>query len=166
MRILALDVSLTSTGYAVGEGSDYKLGTIVPPKAAKSGMPRLAYIRDCVLDLARGATMVVLEGYNFHSKTSAVMLGEIGGIIRLALFEAGIFYVEVPPNTLKKYATGKGKGQKAGILVAAGNRLGYAGDNDDEADALWLYAMALDAHGRALVQLPAVNREALHVFAV
>ena len=156
VRVAAFDLSLTRTGYAVPQ-----LGTLAPPKGRDRGMERLAWIRDRVLELAAGAGAVVLEGYSFGSKGRALFsLAELGGVVRLALHEAALPVVEVAPSALKKYATGRGNAGKEEVLAVAIRRLGYAGHDNNEADALWLRAMAVDYYaGSAFV--PAKNREAL-----
>lgn len=165
IRILALDLSLTATGWAWRDDTGKKLaGTLKPKKMA--GPERLAWVRDKVLDLLdeSGATLVVIEGYSFGSKGRAVFnVGELGGVIRCALHDAGVEFVEVAPSTLKKYATGRGNAPKDEVLVAAVRRLGYGGADNNEADALWLLCAVSDALGGPLVEMPKVNRSALDV---
>ena len=164
LKIVGIDLSVTETGFAVGVGGAYPELGVIQPKA--KGIMRLAEIRDRIAALVDGADLVVIEGYSYHSATNAVTAGEVGGVIRLMLTEREVFYIEVAPTTLKSYATGTGKGKKAGVLVAAGLRLGYAGANDNEADALWLYAMGADSRGMPLVDLPQTHRRALHALAL
>lgn len=160
LRLLALDLSLTASGYATvvtGE-SPAALGTITPKSR---GEERLQSIRNRVLELARGADVVLVEGYAFGRANQAHQMGELGGVVRLALYEAGLPFVEVPPSLLKSYATGRGNAGKADVLVAAVKRLGYEGANDNEADAFWLLHMAADHYGAPWAQLPEAQRAAL-----
>jgi len=132
MKIVGIDPSLTATGYATGD----TVGTIRPKLA---GPERMILIRDTTLDVCSGAGLVVMEAPAFASRGRSVK--EIGGIwwvIRVALHEAHIPTLEVPPPTLKKYATGKGNANKVEVLKAAWERLGYDGTDDNESDALWL----------------------------
>ncbi len=166
-RVVGLDLSLTATGVALPAGRTLTIG----PKL--KGCLRLAYIRNEVMEHCApveatepewhmDAPLVVVEGYSFSSRNShAHALGELGGVIRLALHEHGVPYVDVPPSNLKKYATGKGNANKGEMLAAAIRRLDYQGASDNEADALWLRAMGLDALGCPVVEMPAVNRSAL-----
>lgn len=150
MNVVGLDLSLTATGVATEAGCEVLAAKI-------RGCERLAWIRDqailVVLNEAavyppRRADLVVIEGYSFGSRGRTLyQIGELGGVIRLALHEQGIPFVEVPPSTLKKYATGHGNAGKGEVLAAAIRRLGYDGHDDNEADALWLRAMALDFYG-------------------
>ncbi len=170
MRIVGLDLSLTATGVA------HDFGTATLTSRAK-GAERLAVLLHLAGSLCgfkfhdydaapefSAADLVVIEGYSMgtaRQSSHAHGLGELGGVVRLALFEAGIAYVDVAPASLKKYATGKGNASKDEVYGEAIRRLGYAGKSNDEADALWLRAMALDAYGEPPVTMPALNRSAL-----
>lgn len=160
-RVVAFDLSLTRTGCALPDGS---LCSLTPPKASSSGMPRLAWIRAAVLDAAAGCGVVVLEGYSLgqaRGSSRSHSLGELGGVVRLALYEAGLPYADVAPASLKRYATGRGNAGKEEVLAAAIRRLGYAGHDNNEADAAWLRTMALDHYGQPCAAIPARQREAL-----
>lgn len=153
--VMGLDLSLTASGIATPHG---KRGQII---TRSTGMPRLATIRDAVLETARDAHLVAIEGYAFGRPNQAAHLGELGGVVRLALHEAGISYVDIPPASAKKYATGRGNATKPDMRMALFQRAGIDERDDNAVDAWWLRAMALDHLGHPLVELPAVNRSAL-----
>lgn len=165
MNVLALDLSLTATGYAIGT----TLGTLPPPKGKDRGNARLDWILRQVLELAaRGeADVAVIEGYSYGSKGRAIVsIGELGGLVRWGLYRRGIPYVEIAPGTLKKFATGRGDSKKPDMLAAAIKRLGYNPSNgrhdDNEVDALWLQQVGL--HGYQLpgaATLPKAQLEAI-----
>ena len=160
VNILALDLSLTSTGWARYAAGVIRRGHLEPN--GLRGYDRLEWIRQRALDLAWGCDLVVLEGYSFGSKGNAILnAAELGGVIRMALHDLGLTWANVPPAVLKKYATGKGNAGKELVLVEAVKRLGYEGSSNDEADALWLLQMALDAYGLAEIGVPKAQREAL-----
>lgn len=143
-RIVAFDFSLTATGFATPEGS----GVLTPPKDRAAGVPRLQWLRAAVLKLAVSADLVVIEGYAWGAKGSSVIsLGELGGVVRVALADSGFTYVEVNPSTVKKFATGKGNAKKDEMLAASIRKLGYEGHDHNEADALWLRTMACSWYG-------------------
>lgn len=157
MNIVGVDLSLTSTGIADADGARLI-------KTRMSGMARIEYIREKVLDFQRAGeiNIFVIEGYSFGSHAShAHELGELGGVVRHCLFSLQLQYVDVPPSSLKRYATGKGNARKEDMLGAAIRRLGYEGNSYDEADALWLRAIGLDYYSQPVVSLPASHREAL-----
>lgn len=163
--IAAIDPSLSSTGYVVGTDDKPDIGLVVP--VAEEGPARLIEIRDRVVSVVRGVDIIAIEGYAFGRINRAHALGELGGVLRVAFHELGLFVVEVPPKTLKLYATGNGNADKDTMLVEAVRRLQYMGKSKDEADAYWLYAMAQDAHGCPIVTQPADWRKrSLSVFAV
>lgn len=158
MIITAIDLTLTSTGFAAASGS----GVLVPPKALGLGMERNNWIMRKVLELGAGVDVLVIEGYSFGSNSKGTIdRAQLGGIVRWALWSKGIPYVEVPPTSLKMFATGTGKGKKDGIFAEAIRRLGYMGTSHDEADALWLRAMAYAAYGAPIVQIPQGHKRGL-----
>lgn len=108
--------------------------------------------------------LVLIEGPAFAS-TSGHMHDRSGlwWLIVLALRDAAVPVVEIPPTKVKTYATGKGNANKGAIVDATARRfpdVDTAGD-DNACDALWLAAMGLDHLGRAPVQLPQTHRRAL-----
>lgn len=113
--------------------------------------------------------LVVVEGYSFGSQGRATFsVGELGGAVRVKLFERGVPFVEVSPAVLKKFATGSGSAGKDGVLLAAARRGGklFAGMSNDEADAFWLLAagyaaLASRGVGGELVGVPTLQSGAL-----
>lgn len=160
MRVIGLDLSLTATGIATDTGTS----TITTPKL--DGMERLDRLRSLIRVAAQDAHLVIIEGYAYGAgrsggTTHSHALGELGGVIRLDLYDRGIPHVDIPPATLKKYATGKGNASKAEILAAAIRRLGYPGADHNEADAMWLHAIGRDAYQLGLPHVPLSHRAAL-----
>jgi Holliday junction resolvasome RuvABC endonuclease subunit len=149
--ILALDLSLTCTGYC----RDGECGRIA---TKLRGWARLDLIVSEVCDLAIGADLVVLEGYSFGSKGASVFqLAELGGIVRWELQGRSLPYIDVPPATLKRFATGKGNADKDAMIAAAIRRFGYGGDDNNEADAYLLWCLARHAYGQPVASVPAAH---------
>lgn len=160
MRLCALDLSLTASGVAVWTPVVGREVTTLEPSSR--GVERLEWILRRVVDLTRGADLVVIEGYAYARANQAHQIGELGGVIRLALHTRHVPYVEIAPSAVKKYATGKGNAGKELVLVEAVKRLGYEGSDNNEADALWLLTMAMDHYGWDVAPvMPKVNRSAL-----
>lgn len=136
-QILALDLSLTATGWAHTDGAS---GVLVPPDRVGKGIDRVRWIRANVR--AMPADLVVIEGYAFGANNKAHQLGELGGVIRVTFRDLGVPYADVQPAALKLFATGKGNAPKLDVFSAAIRQLNYTGTSTDEADALWLLAMA------------------------
>lgn len=143
-RVLALDLSLNSTGYAYEQSGTYATGTIKPKNLR--GAARLQYNRDALTAVFEEANprAVVIEGYSMGSKGNVFNIGEWGGVAKVVAVDQGVkSLMLVAPSVLKKLVTGKGKlpSGKAGkeIMVSVIN--GWMGTDltsNDEADALSL----------------------------
>jgi Holliday junction resolvasome RuvABC endonuclease subunit len=103
---------------------------------------------------------VAMEGTVLQSQAASI-LGELAGITKLALY---IFFdarrkpdcalpLQIPPMTLKKYASGKGTAKKQEMLLQIYKRWGVEFNDDNAADA---YALGRLATGSAI---DAVERE-------
>lgn len=160
MRVLAIDPGLVTLAWARSDG---RFGALKP--GARRDVDRLLWLRDAVLHLvsAWSHTVVVLERPSFASRGNAVVsLGELHGVLKVALREAGVPVAVVAPGTLKRYASGRGNAPKELVLVEAVKRLGYDGSDHNVADALFLLHMALDYYGLpGAVQMPKAHRAAL-----
>lgn len=154
LRVAAFDLSLLSTGVADSSGTRR-----IQSKA--KGEKRLIEIRDEVLAVACQADIAVLEGYSYGSPNQAHPVGELGGVVRVGLYEAGVPFEVVPPAVVKVYGTGRGNAPKDEMLLAAVRRFGYQGSSHDEADALILYCLTMHALGAPVVQVPATHLRAL-----
>lgn len=163
MKIVTADLSITATGLADRDG---KVST-VGGKAAL-GDQRLVIIEDGLIQ-ALGlwhdedddrADLLVVEGAVARSQT-AYISGQLHGIVKRLCIRHGMPYVFVPPATLKKYATGKGNSDKTQMAVAALKRSGREFADDNQCDAFWLWAAALDHYGAPQFDMPKVQREAL-----
>jgi len=58
--------------------------------------------------------------------------------------EKNIPYRGIPVGTIKKHATGKGNASKEMMIKAARENLGYKGNDNNEADALWLLSAVIN----------------------
>lgn len=146
MNILGLDISLTSTGY-----SNHGFTSLI--KSKSRGPERLHEISSTVVHacIEYEVHVVILEGYSFASRNSqAHSIGELGGCIRMRLWENGIPYVEVPPTSRAKFATGRGNAGKTEVISAISSKTGlvFSGAGaDDECDAWILEEMGLTKLG-------------------
>lgn len=160
--VIGLDLSLRATGMAVVTAIGRHAETIRRPQYI--GTERLRSIRDAIVHRVEGIrpALVVIENYSFGSRNSqAHSLGELGGVVRLALDDIGARWIALPPSSLKKYATGRGTADKALVLTEAVRRLGYAGSSTDEADALWLACAGHALLGHSVVDVPKTHAVAL-----
>lgn len=159
--VVALDLSLSSTGVCDRNGTRRI-------RSKQTGEARLVEIRDAVLQTCgfapvvwRLPDLVVLEGYSYGSPNQAHPVGELGGVVKTGLYEAGIHYEVVPPAVIKVWATGKGNAKKDDMLLAAVRRLDYQGNSHDEADSLILYSLAMHVLGSPIVTMPVAHHRAL-----
>lgn len=151
MNITGLDLSLTATGISCADHTD----TLKPP-SGMLGVRRLDwYRREIVEHIAFPVPMlVVIEGYSYNSRVGGERLGELGGVIRLLLYTYDCGFVEIPPATLKKFATGKGNCGKD-EMVAAAVRHGCPASENNSVDAWWLRQLGLYATGAPVVPVTA-----------
>ena len=154
-QIMGIDPSLTATGIALPDG------TTLTIRSKHRGMERLADIRQVIITLAAGIDLVIIEGYSYGSGHGAHQLGELGGTLRLALWDAAIPYLEIAPTQRAKYATGRGNAAKNLVISELSARTGRTFPDDNQADAYILYAMALDHYGHPIIDVPKTHRDAL-----
>ncbi len=155
MKVIGLDLSITATGVADPDG---KTSTIKP---GSTGDRRLVEIRDTVGVAATGCDLVVIEDLPPIRAHALSILGMVHGAVRTTLLIWEIPYVLVPPGSVKKYATGKGTATKPDMRMALFQRADLDLRDDNQVDAWWLRAMALDHYGQPVMGLPRNHRDAL-----
>lgn len=153
---IGLDVSLCNTGLCVlnVDGKITKSET-VRPKDLRGG-ERLCFIRSNLyywvsLSLSGGGMarnffaqpIAVIEGYAYRG-SGAIPGAEAGGVVQALLWENGIPFFFVPPSTLKKFATGSGRADKAGMRTALTPENNALLKTEHEVDAYWLARYALE----------------------
>lgn len=141
MNVVGLDLSLSATGVCGDTGA-----RVVSSKL--HGAPRLIDIRNAIIQAVWGSDLVCVEGFamGVSRQAGTFEIGGLGWVCRVAMHELRIAYIDVPPATLKKFATGKGNAGKPDMLAAA-IRSGYEGPNDDNAvDAWWLRQVGIYAN--------------------
>lgn len=146
--VLAIDPSLTATGWAVGENErNLVFGDM---KNDLRGSERIVWIINRVKVLLHDhkPSVIVLEDYSFGSHTSAYDLGELGGFLRVLFHEysrevSGVSFLKFAPTELKKFITGKGIAQKELVMLKLFKRFGIETFNNNQADAVGLFLMAL-----------------------
>ena len=154
--ILALDLSLTHTGYCLNGES----GSIT---SRCRGWDRIAEITQQVFRLTFGVDVVVIEGYAYGAKGQGVyQIAELGGIVRFWLYQHALTTVEITPSTLKKFATGKGNVGKDVMIACAIRRFFFKGTDNNEADAYLLWCLAREAYGGPIAKVPADQAALAH----
>lgn len=157
LQVIGLDLSLTASGICLPDGTTHTIKT-----NAKDGDRRLLHIGHAIANtLAPGADLAVVEDIPQNS-FAAKPISMVHGVVRAALLEAGVPYVLVTAATLKKFATGKGSGDKIPMAIAALKRAGREFPDDNQCDAWWLRHAGLDALGQPEIAMPADQRAALN----
>lgn len=149
---VGLDLSLNDTGLAILYENDGMFYADV--KSGKlRGVERLNSIREQIMSILRKQyvfrynTFIGIEGYAFGAFGNAIYgIGEIGGVIRWSLYNAGLDFCVIPPTRIKKYVTGKGNANKE-MMVSNINRLylkEFKKKDHNIADALGLAGLIRD----------------------
>lgn len=92
----------------------------------------------------RDQVLVAIEGYAMNAKWGREMAGELGGHLRILLWQAGIPYIIVPPSLVKKYVTGKGVAPKDVMMMTVFKRWGYESPCNNSCDAYVLSRIAAE----------------------
>jgi Holliday junction resolvasome RuvABC endonuclease subunit len=138
---IGIDQSLRSPGFSVvnAEGQVLHVSNLTTGKLRSA--ERLAYIRDrleVILKL-HSPQLASLEGYSMESINRPFDLGEVGGIVRLTLFDHKIPFLIIPPTQLKKFVSGNGQASKELMISAVKKKWLPALENQfDQADAIGL----------------------------
>ncbi len=147
-RCLGFDPSLVSSGFAFRD-VEFKphTGLIKPNKLRDSA--RLSFIKDSftriMLDASDGmdghVPVIAYEGYAMGRRPNIsrqFSTGELGGVLKLLAWGAGVDVLLVPPSSLKLFAAGYGNADKGDIIKAVAEKHGYSIKQHDEADAFML----------------------------
>lgn len=160
LRVIGLDLSLTSTGVALPDGTTYRIRT-----RDKDGDRRLLHIRDSIRDdlVDHCPHLAVIEDLPKHAMAAGIT-AKVHGIVLGELLDAGVPYAYVVPATLKSFACDNGRADKEAMAAAAYLAAGvqFADDKGgDQADAWWLRAAGHDWAGVPLFDLPQAQRDRL-----
>lgn len=141
MRFIGIDPS-TKTGFVALD----EHGTVLRAKeltgAGTQDPKRMVTLIDEIMAHIQKDDVIAIEGFGFASQ-QAIQLGGIGWGIRMALFRRGIPYIEVPPTSVKKFATGKGNTKKDEMVLPIFKRWGFEHSSDNVRDAFVLAQIAL-----------------------
>lgn len=145
MRILGLDLSLRSTGYVLLDEEQVVWRGLVGSETLREA-DRLAmfdsWIRGAIQDHELAMAYAAIEGYSYAShKTNLPQLGELGGVIKLALHDHGIETRVISPGTWKKVLCGNGGLDKKDAAVEIYKRYGVEFPRSQDILDAWAVAM-------------------------
>lgn len=144
MKILALDPA-SQTGWAVnGLIKSYGTWDLKTRKDESFGMKLIrleSKLKEVVEQM--DIKLIVYERPAGRHANSIIHQSKLIAIVEKYCEVNNIQYRAYSSKELKKHATGNGNCSKFAMIRAAKEKLAYAGDNDNEADALWLLDLAM-----------------------
>ncbi|MED5052681.1 crossover junction endodeoxyribonuclease RuvC [Anoxybacillus rupiensis] len=158
MRFVGIDPS-TKTGLVILE--DNKVHTAVEITSEEKRDPhRFMDIVETIMSHINKHDVICVEGFSYSSRGAAVSVQYgIGWILRSELIRAGLNYHDVPPSSVKKFATGKGNAKKEDMVLPIFKRWGFEHNSDNVRDAFVLAQIARALNGQA--ELTKFQEEAL-----
>lgn len=146
---LGVDQSLRGTGLVVLDVSGAILFQRLVKPGALRGPERLAHVRGALRDalVAHKPSYAALEGYSYDSTGRVFQLGEVGGVVQLAFWDAQVPFRVVTPAALKKYVANNHQASKRQMLDAT--RIKWGVDFEKEDDLCDAYGLARILRGIA-----------------
>lgn len=157
MNIVGLDLSLTATGIATDAG----LFTVTTKSTDPMGK-RLTNLRTEASEHIKHAHLLVIEGLYVGQINNTIKLAKVHAAFEMLAWVWSTPIAFIPPATLKKFATGKGTGDKRDMSVEAFKRFGVEGKDDNQIDAFWLRFAGQIHYGDTLEDWPKDRVAALH----
>jgi crossover junction endodeoxyribonuclease RuvC len=169
MISMGLDLS-TKTGVSIVECIDGKIEILhaeqLRAPTGLTGMRRAGAIAQKIMILCEQykPTHVTIEDYAIQFAGAAIVLIEIGAIVRYFLHQEGYDnYITPTPGCLKKFCTGNGAAQKDTMIKEVYKRWGYDTDSNDVADAITAAVFGCAVAGEYSA-MPKVSMEAVDGF--
>ena len=147
VRILSLDVAST-TGWAI---SRLEYGTWnFKTRADESMGMKLIRLRSKLEEVKNlmDFNLIVYERPAGRFKKAIIHEAKMLGLIEEWCETNKIAYRSYSATEIKKYATDKGTAGKPAMIKAAKDKLDYTGNDDNEADALWMLELAKQEYGQ------------------
>lgn len=157
-RYVGIDPS-TKCGLVILKDGEVHTALEIKTKVEKDPqrfMDLAVQIRKHILD----TDIICIEGFSYGSKGRGVSTQYgIGWLIRVELLKIGYSYNDVPPTSLKKFASGKGNTKKDELVLPIYKRWGFESNSDNIRDAYVLAQIAQSLHED--IELTAFQKEAL-----
>lgn len=145
---VGVDQSYTGFGLVVyyADGSYNAQKGTFPTNKYANDVERLLAIEGWLTErLPDNIAYVAMEGYANGAKFGREQAGELGAVVKRALYKTtGSMPAIVKPTVLKKYITGSGAAKKNQILLGVFKRWGEEFTDDNLADAYGLARFAAD----------------------
>lgn len=149
-HVIGIDPSLSGTGFIAldSRGEVVQRDRLTSEASGHEVLSRMNRYEMLVQEIKAkcrkwSPELVCIEGYSFMSNFgSALDRIEYGGLLRYVLTREWPV-LEVSPMSLKKWASGSGKGDKTGVIVGITSLYGVRFGTSDEYDAYALARIAL-----------------------
>ena len=140
--ILAIDQA-SYCGWALSKDL-YGVWDLTTKKDEDMGM-KLIRFRNKLKEVctSEGVEMIVYERVAGMHTASIIHAAKMVAIIETFCTENGINYTAFSAQEVKKFATGKGNANKDAMVKAAQEKYGYPGTDDNIADALHIWHLAV-----------------------
>ena len=162
VRILGIDPSLTGCGLVVLVDGELKVATTISTPAKDARGKRLLEISNGVIHFWREhgrPDFVAMEDYSYGSPFNRESMGEVGGVIKLALYGLGVEPMLWPNQSWKKAVLGKGNLKKEDLKLPIFKKFGVEIDSMDQLEAFCVARAEFEAQANpALRPIPKKKR--------
>lgn len=140
-KILALDPG-TAFGWALSREL-YGVWDLKTKRDESTGM-KLLRLENKLAEICKmhKIEIMVFERPGGRHKTDIINHSKLQAMIERFCINNNIEYKGYSSKEIKKFATGNGNAGKPLMIKIAGEKLGYPGNDDNEADALWILELA------------------------
>lgn len=146
MRFVGIDPSTTTGLVILDKHGELINAEVITAEGTDPG--RMVDIVEQIRSHLEPGDVIAIEGFSYGSKGAGVDVQYgIGWGIRMDLYNDGANYTDVPPTSLKKFATGKGTASKDNLAVPIYKHWGFEHSSNDVRDAYVLAQIARAIHG-------------------
>lgn len=147
-RVMGIDPSLTSTGIALIWNGGVGVERLVAPASCGHGVRRLVWYSKAISEvlIRLRPDVIGIEDYAYGAANKAHALGELGGMLRMAILQSGLPGYVVSPGGLKGFATGKGNAEKSTVSKELFRRFGVDLNQNDLVDAAGVALATMATH--------------------
>lgn len=172
MIAVGLDLSLAKTGYTVM--CDGVVGFSGLIKSQPTGdkhideLKRLIKIVDQIEEMIYQSgkpDIVAIENLAFMARntTALTQLSGLSYMVRQMLLDNNIPFLMVAPLTLKKFITGKGKGDKSLMMMTVYKDYGFESLDDNVCDSYGLAALSMAVLDKPLIPTGVSQKEVIEL---
>lgn len=148
IRYVGIDPSLAGSGLVILDNGANVLEEVSLKAGTEDDPLRFMKLTQRIRKHLNPATdRVLIEGFSFGSRGKGVssMYG-IGWCIRIMLTQEVFKWEEVPPASLKKFASNKGNAKKEDLVLPVFKKWGFESSSNDITDGYIMARMAWSMH--------------------